>query len=419
MTSPPVYPAVGTPVPTNTVPRVRLGGVPLLPPTAAYSARGALPSPAVVAPPLSASQRLPSLTGEGLVLLRQHTSNLLMHVTPTAAVVQTFCCAICFENVRVEDRIIFAACGNPSHACCRECMRQYVRGLVTDGKVDAIQCPQSKECGGKASEGEVRMLTDPDTFAKFKRFQLMQMDPDLRQCPTCGRLVKPEVDEDGSIVAEMECPCGAEFCYYHSNAHVGRPCEEYRKTVAKEERLAMDGALKGTKPCPNCGIITEKISGCNHMTCATCRTHWCWICGQSFENISWHYNPGNLNGCLQFQDSESETSTMLFRCLRLLMLPVVAVSLLLFFVCSLLLIVWLFVALFTVGPLTCFNSHAIFGCAATCAYLPMVLFQMVWVCVSFLFYTLFLPCGATQDHLLFLLQVPMASVVGLLEGALH
>lgn len=36
-------------------------------------------------------------------------------------------------------------------------------------------------------------------------------------------------------------------------------------------------------PCPSCGILTNKESGCDHITCR-CGAHWCYRCGQKFEN---------------------------------------------------------------------------------------------------------------------------------------
>jgi hypothetical protein len=39
--------------------------------------------------------------------------------------------------------------------------------------------------------------------------------------------------------------------------------------------------LLGIKSCPGCGTATEKMGGCDHMSCAVpkCGTHWCWHCG--------------------------------------------------------------------------------------------------------------------------------------------
>ena len=44
------------------------------------------------------------------------------------------------------------------------------------------------------------------------------------------------------------------------------------------------------KMCPNpdCGIATEKTSGCNHITCGNCRTHWCYVCQDIFPYNQLH-----------------------------------------------------------------------------------------------------------------------------------
>lgn len=35
------------------------------------------------------------------------------------------------------------------------------------------------------------------------------------------------------------------------------------------------------KQCPSCEVYTEKIKGCNLITCLICKNKWCWICGLS------------------------------------------------------------------------------------------------------------------------------------------
>jgi hypothetical protein len=48
-----------------------------------------------------------------------------------------------------------------------------------------------------------------------------------------------------------------------------------------------------TKKCPNieCNISYEKKDGCNHMRCLSCNTHFCWLCGHSYNlnEITEHY----------------------------------------------------------------------------------------------------------------------------------
>jgi len=39
-----------------------------------------------------------------------------------------------------------------------------------------------------------------------------------------------------------------------------------------------------TKDCPGCKVSIAKISGCNHIECTSCSTHWCWQCGVSCDS---------------------------------------------------------------------------------------------------------------------------------------
>ncbi|CAE8627433.1 unnamed protein product, partial [Polarella glacialis] len=261
-----------------------------------------------------------------------------------------------------------------------------------------------------------------DTFEKYERFGRMQLDTQLRQCPLCGVLCKPAERADGEVVAEMRCAaCASQFCYYHSNAHSGKPCEEYRLQVAKEERLALEGVLKGTKQCPSCGIRTEKLSGCNHMTCSSCFKDWCWVCGHQVDSIAWHYNPGNPAGCQQFMtDSDAESGHRLMKCLRICSWPVMALSVLLFVLSGLSMVVWaplcavtwlLFFSWCT-GVDPTFFLHA----SMALSFLPFICFQVVWLPVGALLNLLLVPCGAGEESLYFLMQIPFATVMSLLEA---
>ena len=44
-------------------------------------------------------------------------------------------------------------------------------------------------------------------------------------------------------------------------------------------------------------MYTEKNEGCNHMTCASCKYQWCWLCEGKY--IYGHYDSGKCKG-LQF-----------------------------------------------------------------------------------------------------------------------
>jgi hypothetical protein len=39
-----------------------------------------------------------------------------------------------------------------------------------------------------------------------------------------------------------------------------------------------NSGTKDYKECPKCGVLTDKIEGCDHITCPNCNAHWCWKC---------------------------------------------------------------------------------------------------------------------------------------------
>eukprot|EP00438_Fugacium_kawagutii_P001865 Skav216328 [mRNA] locus=scaffold3350:140207:142526:+ [translate_table: standard] len=241
--------------------------------------------------------------------------------------VETFECRICLTNLPVAERVVFRDCHDPKHGCCKDCTRYWIKERVESGHVFNITCSRRGmcDCNARVSDEEVLRFTDTDTHAKYMRFKSMREDDTVRECPQCGHMCKPNYRQ-GEIVAEMKCPsCSCNFCYYHSNAHAGRPCDEYSRQISKQLKEMEQGALADSKPCPKCGLYTAKTGGCNHMTCAehSCRTHWCWVCGQEIEGgadgVMAHYS----GRCNHFPEiDETTTPGMVLSCLRILTFPI-------------------------------------------------------------------------------------------------
>lgn len=231
-----------------------------------------------------------------------------------AVPVPTFQCKICLSNLPLPERVVFQECMTPDHGCCRDCTQNWIEERVKSGQVHSLLCRRrgNVECNARASDEEVLSLTDEETFAKYKRFMMMREDDLVRECPYCSHLSRPNVVA-GEITAEMVCPaCSQLFCYYHSNAHAGRPCDEYSRQISRQlKEMKSSGPLADAKQCPKCGLHTVKLSGCNHMTCAerSCGAHWCWICEEQIvggnNGVMQHYSTGN---CRQFPDVDDMTT---------------------------------------------------------------------------------------------------------------
>ncbi|KAH7317108.1 hypothetical protein B0I35DRAFT_267483 [Stachybotrys elegans] len=57
-------------------------------------------------------------------------------------------------------------------------------------------------------------------------------------------------------------------------------CEECIEKEAYEESAQEDVVCRNHRyrECPACGVMTSKLSGCDHISCP-CGAHWCWSCG--------------------------------------------------------------------------------------------------------------------------------------------
>ena len=113
-------------------------------------------------------------------------------------------------------------------------------------------------------------FTDANLHAMYLRFSKnieVDMDPDLRWCPTpdCGKFVRLETGRKS-----VDCECGTRICllcgygYEYGNEqlkhHVCGLSEENTKfEVWKKEQ--------GGKNCPRCDIVILKNWGCNHVMC--------------------------------------------------------------------------------------------------------------------------------------------------------
>jgi hypothetical protein len=111
--------------------------------------------------------------------------------------------------------------------------------------------------------------------------------PELyRNCPTpdCGSVYQCS----GSYEISM-CPtCLTQTCTLcHAEPHIGWTCAEYNaqpNNNREGQPLANYTSMTGTKACPKCATLIDKIEGCDHIECSICHTHICWVCLEIYAN---------------------------------------------------------------------------------------------------------------------------------------
>jgi hypothetical protein len=218
-------------------------------------------------------------------------------------------CSLCFSTF--HPTALNAACGR--HGClqriCRSCLSGWY-GLNAPGRIintAALSCPF---CRRKPAAR---------TLAKYGM-----------GIHAVGNLAVA-VQEQGSWIYAWCQGCGFAKQYLERVCARGMPAEiegwtcdacreeEVRKLGVEQEKLeraiwdaqedgdmyAMEEAermmdvLRRTgeltlraKKCPECGVMTEKVGGCDHITCMVngCGAHWCYICGEGFsERLIYHH----------------------------------------------------------------------------------------------------------------------------------
>ncbi|KAI8686761.1 hypothetical protein NCS56_00337200 [Fusarium sp. Ph1] len=164
-------------------------------------------------------------------------------------------CSLCFSDFRKD--FLKRACGRSGcdQLICNGCSKDWY-GINARGRtinVAALSCPFC------------RRRPAPKTVAAFDLTHL----GDLRKA----------VDDAGSWVYAWCAGCGFAKQYVERACAAGAPpelvdwrCDDCAKG---EKKLA-------SRECPGCGVVTQKVGGCDHITCP-CGAHWCYACGEQKE----------------------------------------------------------------------------------------------------------------------------------------
>jgi len=205
-------------------------------------------------------------------------------------------CIICRE----ENKEIHTFC-DQDHACCRECVIQYVKSKVALN--DRIPCfgTQCKSCIDiqvlkdlLSSEGN---LLEWIEYLKQKRAK--EENPLWRPCPR-------EKCRGGAIAnagKDKEVTCDScSLCYCKECAREHHPESECQK-----ERVTFDLADFG-KRCPACQTWIQRSGGCPHMTCERCKWEFCYLCSSPWYSghmVEVHAPPEAIIPTLELVDVQN------------------------------------------------------------------------------------------------------------------
>lgn len=184
-------------------------------------------------------------------------------------------CNVCLES---EQPGFSFACGHPY---CFNCARDYMKAALRDSTLLPLRCCDIP------LDARLPFLVVDDHDAKVLQDRSEEIQAvNKMYCPSCNRFINLDsFDFSGLCV----CDCGAELCLScRSAAHPLFTCEQNKAAIGtdnNESLLALAQEL-GWKQCPNCSIMIEFITGCNHMECTACRHHFCFQCLSSWDKAN-------------------------------------------------------------------------------------------------------------------------------------
>ncbi|KAF1935866.1 RING finger protein-like protein [Clathrospora elynae] len=268
---------------------------------------------------------------------------------------ETFECGVCLEWKKGSACYRMGRC---SHVFCITCLQDYYTNCISEGDVNNVKC-MSIECGKTARKGKKKdrllspkeLLQIPlphdqvDRYARIKRKKRIESDPNIVFCPRtwCQGAMRtdkyPKIEdlsqmddcdsdaEDegqaqqhgthaesgpekrGIGVRGMErlqiCEdCNLAFCVvclasWHGDLIRCQPRDTTQLT--QEDQASLNFIMKNTSPCPYCSVPCQKSHGCNHMTCAQCKTHFCYLCAAWLnpDHPYAHFNDPKNQNCFQ------------------------------------------------------------------------------------------------------------------------
>ncbi|KAK6016983.1 IBR domain protein, partial [Ostertagia ostertagi] len=186
-------------------------------------------------------------------------------------------CAVCAEEGLLEMRAL--ACG---HAFCAMCWRLHIEAKISEGVASRLECMEPSCSLLCPSEFVLRILDKPQFRARYERFvfrDYVSSHPELKFCvgKDCQTVIRSKEKKPKRVTCSS---CNTSFWLPWASIHAPTSCETIKQWLLKcaDDSETANYISAHTKDCPQCHSCIEKNGGCNHMQCAKCKHHFCWMC---------------------------------------------------------------------------------------------------------------------------------------------
>uniref|UniRef100_A0A0N5AJR5 RBR-type E3 ubiquitin transferase n=1 Tax=Syphacia muris TaxID=451379 RepID=A0A0N5AJR5_9BILA len=190
-------------------------------------------------------------------------------------------CEVCTRESNECDQLVGLSCG---HQFCLSCWQEYIKTQMNEQFLLRIECMESG-CSLYCLEDFVLQILKGHSklIEKFKKHAFLaevKSHPNLKICPgkDCTTIIMADREKAKKVTCNA---CGTSFCVRcGGDYHAPTSCETIRKWLIKcvDDSETANYISAHTKDCPNCHSCIEKNGGCNHMQCAKCKHHFCWMC---------------------------------------------------------------------------------------------------------------------------------------------
>ena len=205
-------------------------------------------------------------------------------------------CQVCYDQFTEET--ICKCTETNNHMVCKDCLCSYMQTVMHEKK--SVGCMfNTTGCVGRYNDYDLMSILSESDYAKYLECleveQAMNMAKIFNNyclCPFCSKfaLTIDDIENMPDTYLGIKCQrCDKSWCVKCRNeAHVPEPCGKI-KVLDKDiisrtiERTIDDATIH---KCPKCFTKykkEEENGACNLMTCPTCHTYSCYICGIIIE----------------------------------------------------------------------------------------------------------------------------------------